>query len=182
MEVDFAGKTFEMLDKLTGEITDIVVFVVVLPYSQRIYAEGMSSTKESQWIQVNNNALRFYGGVPAIVVCDNCKQAVVSNKDWIHPTLNIDYADWAEHNSTAIVPAKVRKPKFLLHTIVNESEVKMLLTVLEARCESEKNTIVCSQREPKSWASMLLNDEVSANAIIKRATKHYTAVINVKER
>lgn len=29
---------------------------------------------------------------------------------------------------------------------------------------------------------MILNDEVSANAIIKRATKHYTVVINVKER
>ena len=71
---------------------------------------------------------------------------------------------------------------FLLHTIVNESEVKMLFMVLESRCESEKSTIVCSQREPKSWASMILNDEVSANAIIKRATKHYTVVINVKER
>lgn len=112
MEVDFAGKTFEMTDRLTGEIMDIVVFVAVLPYSQMIYAEGMVSTKEPQWIQANNNALKFYGGVPAIVVCDNCKQAVVSNDDWIHPTLNKDYADWAEHNGTAIVPAKVRKPKF----------------------------------------------------------------------
>lgn len=70
---------------------------------------------------------------------------------------------------------------FLLHTIVNENEVKMLFMVLEIRCESEKSTIVCSQREPKSWASMILNDEVSANAIIKRATRHYTVVINVKE-
>lgn len=112
MEVDFAGKTFEMINSLTGEIMDIVVFVSVLPYSQMIYAEGMLSTKEPQWIQVNNNALKFYGGVPAIVVCDNCKQAVVANHDWIHPTLNKDYADWAEHNGTAIVPAKVRKPKF----------------------------------------------------------------------
>ena len=112
MEVDFAGKTFKMTDRLTGEITDIVVFVTVLPYSQMIYAEGMSSTKEPQWIQVNNHALSFYGGVPAIVVCDNCKQAVLANEDWIHPTLNKDYADWAEHNSTAVVPAKVRKPKY----------------------------------------------------------------------
>ena len=112
MEVDFAGKTFEVIDRLTGEIMDIVVFVAVLPYSQMIYAEGMVSTKEPQWIQVNNNALKFYGGVPFIVVCDNCKQAVVVNDDWIHPTLNKDYADWAEHNGTAIVPAKVRKPKF----------------------------------------------------------------------
>ena len=51
---------------------------------------------------------------------------------------------------------------------------------LEKRCEAQKSTIVCSQREPKSWASMILNDEVSANAITKRATKHYTVVINTK--
>ena len=75
MEIDFAEKTFEMIDRLTGEILTIVVFVAVLPYSQMIYAERMLSTKEPQWIQVNNNALAYYGGVPALVVCDNCKQA-----------------------------------------------------------------------------------------------------------
>ena len=57
MEVDFAGKTFQMVDPLTGEVVEIVVFVAVLPYSQYIYAEGMVSTKEPQWIAVNNNAL-----------------------------------------------------------------------------------------------------------------------------
>lgn len=112
MEVDFAGRTFEMTDRLTGEIVTIVVFVAVLPYSKLIYAEGMVSTKEPQWIEVNNNALRYFGGVPALVVCDNCKQAVLVNKDWIEPELNKDYAEWAEHNHTAILPAKVRKPKF----------------------------------------------------------------------
>ena len=111
MEVDFAGKTFELIDKLTGEITTIVVFVAVLPYSQYIYAEGMVSTCEPQWIEVNNHALDYFGGVPAIVVCDNCKQAVTANKDWIDPDLNKDYAAWAEHNHTVILPAKVRKPK-----------------------------------------------------------------------
>lgn len=83
MEVDFAGKTFQMVDHLTGEPMEIVVFVAVLPYSQLIYAEGMVSTKEPQWIAVNNNALLYFGGVPALVVCDNCKQAVIANTDWI---------------------------------------------------------------------------------------------------
>ena len=69
---------------------------------------------------------------------------------------------------------------FLLHTIMDEREVKVLFAVLERRCEKEKSTIVCSQREPVSWASMILNDEISANAILKRATKHYTVVINAK--
>ena len=103
MEVDFAGKTFELINPLTGEITAIVVFVAVLPYSQMIYAEGMISTKEPQWIDVNNHALKYFGGVPAIVVCDNCKQAVIANEDWIDPELNKDYAEWADHNHTAIL-------------------------------------------------------------------------------
>ena len=112
MEVDFAGKTFDLINRLTGEITPIVVFVAILPYFQYIYAEGMESTKEMQWIEVNNNALKAFGGVPAIVVCDNCKQAVIANKDWIQPELHQDYAEWAEHNHTVILPFKVRKPRF----------------------------------------------------------------------
>ena len=112
MEVDFAGQTFTMVDPVTGEIMTIVVFVAILPYSQYIYAEGMLSTREPQWIDVNNHALDYFGGVPALVVCDNCKQAVIVNQDWIEPELNKDYADWADHYGTVILPAKVRKPKF----------------------------------------------------------------------
>ena len=33
MEVGFAGKTFHLVDRLIGEVTEIVVFVAVLPYS-----------------------------------------------------------------------------------------------------------------------------------------------------
>lgn len=112
MEVGFAGQTFRMIDPVTGEILPIVVFVAVLPYSQYIYAEGMLSIKESPWINVNNHALSYFGGVPALCICDNCKQAVTANKDWINPGLNRDYAEWAEHNGTVILPAKVWKPKF----------------------------------------------------------------------
>ena len=124
MEVDFAGKTFELIDKYTGEIAPIIVFVAVLPYSQYVYAEGMVSIKEPQWIEVNNHALEYFGGVPAIVVCDNCKQAVIANKDWIDPVLNKDYAEWADHNRTAIMPAKVRKPKY-------KSSVEATVGILE---------------------------------------------------
>jgi transposase len=112
MEVDFAGKTFRFVDHLTREALDVVVFVAVLPYSQYIYAEGMTSTKAPQWIAANNHALQYFGGVPQIVVCDNCKQAVIANRDWIAPELNKDYAEWAEHNHTVILPAKVKRPTY----------------------------------------------------------------------
>lgn len=66
---------------------------------------------------------------------------------------------------------------FLLNTLSDEREVKVLFEVLEKRCEINLSTIICSQREPASWKSMILNDEVSSNAIMKRATRHFTVVI-----
>ena len=56
MEVDFAGKTFFMSDMFTGETVEKVVFAAILPYSQYIYAEGMFTTKELQWIEVNKTS------------------------------------------------------------------------------------------------------------------------------
>ena len=45
MEVDFAGKTFEMTDRLTGEVSVIVVFVAVLPYTAAyIFVETITYT------------------------------------------------------------------------------------------------------------------------------------------
>lgn len=64
------------------------------------------------------------------------------------------------------------------NTHSDEREVKILFELLEKRTELGRSTMVCSQREPSSWPSMMLNDEVAANAITKRVTKHYTVVIH----
>ena len=69
---------------------------------------------------------------------------------------------------------------FLLHTITDEREIKILFELLEKRNEQRKSTIVCSQRDPDNWKAMILNDEVSANSIMKKATKHYTIKINTR--
>ena len=69
---------------------------------------------------------------------------------------------------------------FLFHTLTDESETKMLFSILETRTQDQKSTIICSQRNPESWAAMIMNDEISANAIVKRVTKHYTIMINTK--
>lgn len=69
---------------------------------------------------------------------------------------------------------------FLLHTLSDEREVKILFEIMEKRCEINLSTIICSQREPASWSAMIMNDEVSSNAILKRATKHYTVMIKPK--
>ena len=69
---------------------------------------------------------------------------------------------------------------FLLHAIADEEEAKILFTILENRLEQKRSTIICSQRDPENWKAMIMDDEVSANAILKRATKHYTVMIKAK--
>lgn len=69
---------------------------------------------------------------------------------------------------------------FLLHPITEDDEVKALYDVLEKRNELSRSCIICSQREPKAWPSMLMEDEVSSNSLLKRVTKHYNVMIERK--
>ena len=70
---------------------------------------------------------------------------------------------------------------FLIHSFTNEDETKAVHEILNKRQEANKSTIVCSQRMPHDWRAQILDDEVAADAIMKRATKHYTVMINLKE-
>ena len=174
MEVDFAGKTFAFTDGITGEICTIVVFVAILPYSQYIYAEGMLSTREPQWIAVNNHALQYFGGVPALVVCDNCKQAVLANDDWIEPVLNKDYAEWADHNHTVIMPAKVRKPKM-------KSSVENAVGILESGCFhilEERQYFSLEQFNRDLWAELEILNRKPFN---KKPNSRYYYWVEEKE-
>jgi len=67
-----------------------------------------------------------------------------------------------------------------LNTIMDEREGKVLIEIMEKCLELAKSTIVCSQRDSQSWQAMIMNDEVSANALLKRTTKHYVIVIRSK--
>ena len=69
---------------------------------------------------------------------------------------------------------------FLLHPITEDDEVKALYDILEKRNELSRSCIICSQREPKAWPSMLMEDEVSSNSLLKRVTKHYIVMIERK--
>lgn len=67
---------------------------------------------------------------------------------------------------------------FLLHTVTDEEDAKLLFEIFEARVEACHSTMVCSQRDPESWGAMFMNDEVVADAIKKRATRYYTVYIS----
>ena len=113
LELDFAGKPLWLHDSRSPDVlTKVTIFVAALSFSDYFYVEGMTNCDIGNWIRVNNNALKYFGGVTQTVTPDNCKVAVTQNKDWIDPSLNKEFQAWAAHNGTVILPAKVKSPRW----------------------------------------------------------------------
>jgi transposase len=110
MYIDFAGEKLSITDKETGEVILVEVFAAILGCSQLMYAEAVASQKKEDLIRACENALQFFGGVPAAIVPDNLKSAVTKSSKY-EPTINETFADFAEHYSTAVLPARAYRPK-----------------------------------------------------------------------
>lgn len=52
----------------------------------------------------------FFGGTTRILIPDNLKTSV-EKPSWYSPIINKTYHEMAEHYNTAVIPARVRKPK-----------------------------------------------------------------------
>jgi len=124
MYVDYAGKTLQIVDKESGEIQQVQFFVAILGSSQYTYAEATISQGKEDFITSVENALYFYGGVPAAIVPDNLKSAVTKSNKY-EPTLNETFYDFAEHYATTILPARSYKPR---DKALVEGAVKILYT------------------------------------------------------
>jgi transposase len=108
--VDYAGDTVPVIDWLTGEVTPAQIFVAVLGASNFLYAEATWTQGLEDWIGAHNRALAAIGGVPALLVPDNTKVAVI--KACLYdPVVNRTYAEMARHYGTAVLPARPYKPR-----------------------------------------------------------------------
>ncbi len=110
MYVDFAGEKLYIVDKETGELLPVEVFVAILGASQLTYVEATRSQKKEDFIIACENALYYFQGVPSAIVPDNLKSAVTKSSKY-EPTLNETFADFAEHYQTAILPARAYRPR-----------------------------------------------------------------------
>ena len=108
--VDYAGDTVPVIvDRLTGQTRRAQIFVAVLGASNFLYAEASWTQGLGDWIESHNRALAAIGGVPALLVPDNTKVAVI--KACLYdPVINRTYADLAAHYGTAVLPARPYKP------------------------------------------------------------------------
>lgn len=108
--VDYAGHTLSIVNPRTGAISEAQIFVAVLGASSYTFAEATLSQNLSDWLGSHTRAFAFFGGVPELVIPDNLKSAVRKPCRY-EPDLNPSYQELAEHYGTAVIPARVRKPK-----------------------------------------------------------------------
>jgi transposase len=108
--VDFAGDTVPVVDPLSGEIGAAHIFVAVLGASNYTFAQARCSEGLADWTAAHVDAFGFFGGVSALVVCDNLKAGVTAACRY-EPGINRSYQDLATHYGTTILPTRVRKPR-----------------------------------------------------------------------
>lgn len=131
--VDFAGDRLKIIDSATGEIKEAEVFVAILGASQLTYVEAVMSQQKEDFIAACQGALHYMGGVPQAIVPDNLKSAVTKSSKY-EPTLNESFADFADHYSTTILPARAYKPR---DKALVENAVRIVYTRIHARLRSE---------------------------------------------
>ena len=76
MLVDYAGQTVPVIDRHSGEVRQIQMFVAELGASSYTFAEATGSQHLPDWLGSHARAFAFFGGVPEIVVPDNLRSAV----------------------------------------------------------------------------------------------------------
>jgi transposase len=110
MYIDFAGEKLKIVDLETGEVRSVEVFAAILGSSQLTYVEAVYSQRKEDLIVACENAMHYFGGVPAAIVPDNLKSAVTKSSKY-EPLINETFADFAEHYGTAVIPARAYRPK-----------------------------------------------------------------------
>ena len=110
MFVDYAGDKLTIVNRRTGKEMSVEVFVAILGASQLTYVEASMSQKLEDWIQSNQRAFIYFGGVSQAIVPDNLKSGVTKISRY-EPGINLMFDDFAEHYGTVILPARVARPK-----------------------------------------------------------------------
>ena len=109
--VDWAGTRIPIYDRYTGEETMVYLFVATLPFSMYTYATACETMTQEYWINAHNLMYEYFGGVTKILVPDNLKTGIISNKKHEDPVTNPTYQELADHYQTALLPARVLAPK-----------------------------------------------------------------------
>ena len=134
--IDFTGKKLQVVDKQSGEVQEVEVFVAILGCSQLTYVTAVPSQKKEDFILACERALHFYGGAPEVIVLDNLKSAVKKASRY-EAELNDSFAAFAAHYNTYVFPARAYRPK---DKALVEGAVKIIYTSIFTKIDEKVYT------------------------------------------
>jgi transposase len=115
LKLDFAPGECAQVD--WGEFGSIAVgntqrrlsfFLMVLCHSRRMYLQFTVSQQMEFFLACHENAFAAFGGVPARIMVDNLKSAVLQRLVGAAPVFNPKYLDFSRHWGFEISPCNVR--------------------------------------------------------------------------
>ena len=132
--IDYSGKKPSYIDRTTGEVHEVELFVAALGASNYTFGEATETQKSRDFVASNVRMLEYIGGVPGALVPDQLKSAVTKSCKY-EPQLQRTYAEMARHYDTAVVPARPRKPR---DKAKGEAAVKAFQHFVLARLHNEQ--------------------------------------------
>jgi transposase len=106
--MDFAGDSITVA--APGGTFQARLFVSVMGMSNFTFAHAFENKKRASWLAGHALAFEYFGGVPDLVVPDN-PRSIVHKANRYEPDLNPEYVELARHYGTAIMPARVARPR-----------------------------------------------------------------------
>ena len=108
--IDYAGKKLQIVNKQTGELQDVEVFVGILPASSYTYVEASYDQTRESLVKSVGNCMEYFGGVPQSIVPDNLKSAVTRASKY-EPVINKTFRDMGHHYGCVINPTRSYSPQ-----------------------------------------------------------------------
>lgn len=106
-QVDWGVAGYIFID---GRKRKVSFFVMLLSHSRAIFVYFTLSEAQEFWLECHQRSFEYFGGIPAEVMVDNCKTAVISHRDKV-VVYNKHYVDFANHYGFKIVACRVREPQ-----------------------------------------------------------------------
>lgn len=164
--IDFAGKPQHYIDPSTGERISCQVFVAILPFSGLIFCRAVASQRSEDFLTCINAMLKFYGAVPATILCDNLKTAVIRPSRY-EPVFTDLCQQLSEHYDTTFSATRPYSPR---DKAMVERAVRIVYTHVYAPLRNRDFTSLQALNAAMHEQLMLLNNKPYKNTPYSR---HY---------
>ena len=164
MMIDFAGKKQHYIDTSTGERIDCHVFVAILPFSGLIFCYAVHSQQTEDFTCCINHMLRFYGGVPSTILCDNFRTAVTRASRY-EPVFTDICNQLSEHYQTTFSATRPYSPR---DKAMVERAVNIVYTQVYAPLRNRDFDSLEALNAAMSEQLLLLNNKPYKNTVYSR--------------